>query len=115
MGETDRNSEGHITASDFHGIDADIPFTALDDCTASDDFNGLINSDTDHGYDSELEVSETQFETLETGEMNQDEESVSALADRALPSASRVALRGATQITGDKGVRGLKPPSMKFE
>ena len=72
--ETDRISEGQFTASDLHGIGADIPSTALDDHTASDDLNGLVNSGTDYEYDSELEVSETQFETLETGEMSQDDE-----------------------------------------
>ena len=41
--ETNRNSEGQFTASDLHCIDADIPFTALDDHTASDDLNDLIN------------------------------------------------------------------------
>ena len=69
--ETDRNSEGQLTASDFHGIEADIPVTALDDHTTSDDLKDLVNVGTDHEYDSELEVSETQFETLETGEMSE--------------------------------------------
>ena len=67
--ETDRNSEGQFTASDIHGIDADIPFTALDDHKVSDDLNEVMNFVTDYEYDSELEVSEIQFETLETGEM----------------------------------------------
>ena len=46
--------------------------------------------------------------------MSQDDESVSVLADRALPSASRVALRVAAQITGE-GVRGFVPSLMTFE
>ena len=75
----------------------------------------LFTRFTDYEYDSELEVSETQFETLETGEMSHDDESVSVLADRALPSASRVALRVAAQITGDEKARGFVPPSMNFE
>ena len=53
VGVTDRNAEGQVTASEFHGIGADLPFAALDDCTAPDDLNGLINSGTDYEYDSE--------------------------------------------------------------
>ena len=45
--ETDRSSAGQFTASDLHDTDADIPFTALDDHTASDDLNDPINFGTD--------------------------------------------------------------------
>ena len=72
--ETNRNSEGHSTASDLHCIDADILITALDDHMASDDLKGLVNFGTGYEHHSELEVSETQFETLETGKMSQDDE-----------------------------------------
>ena len=62
-----------------------------------------------------MEVSETQFKTLETGEMSHDDESVSVSVDRVLPSASRVVLRDAAQITEDEGARGIVPLSMNFE
>ena len=44
-----------------------------------------MNLFIDYEYDSELEVSETQFETMETGEMSHEDESVSVLADRVFP------------------------------
>ena len=47
--------------------------------------------------------------------MSQDDESDSVLADPVLPSASRVALRVAAQITRNEGVRGFVPPSMSSE
>ena len=80
--ETDRNSEGQFTASDLHGIDADIHVTALDDHTASGDLNDLIKLGTNYEYDSEVEVSEIQFKTLETGEMSRDDEFDGVLAIR---------------------------------
>ena len=46
-------------------------FTVLDDHTVSDDLNDFVNSGMDYECDSELEVSEIQFETLEIGEMSQ--------------------------------------------
>ena len=100
-----RNFEGSFAASEFHVIGDYSSVTAPDDSFAASDisFNCLINPFTDYEYDSRLEVSETQFETLETGEMSHDDESVSVLADRVLPSVSRVALRVAPQITGDEG------------
>ena len=72
-------SEGLVAASDV--------LFMVDYCsvTASDaSLIGLINPFTDYEYDSELEVSGTQFETLETGEISHEDESVSALADRVL-------------------------------
>ena len=75
--ETDRISEGQFSASDLHGIDADIHITVLDDFTVSDDSTALddhtASDDVNGPYDSELEVSETQIDTLETGEMSNDE------------------------------------------
>ena len=116
--ETDRISEGQVSASDLHGIGADIHITALDDHTASDDRAALddrtASNDLSDPYDSKLEFSETQIDTLETREMSHDDESVSELAGRTLPSASRFALKAATQIIEDEVTRFV-PLSMQFE
>ena len=81
----DRNSEDNFTASGFHVIADYSSVTAPDDsCTVPDiSFNCNINPFTDYEYDSDLEASETQFETLETGEVSHDDGSVSVLADRS--------------------------------
>ena len=81
----------HFTASEFHVIGDYSSVTAPDDPCAAPDIccNNLIHSFTmasDIFYDSDFEVSETQFDTSEIGEMSQDDESVSVSADRALPS-----------------------------
>ena len=104
VGEADRNSEGHVTASEFHVIGNYSSVTASDDpCGLLTSLSlALINPFTDYEYGSELEVSETHFDTSKVGEMSQDDESVRVLADRALPSASRVALRVAAQITEEE-------------
>ena len=81
--EKDRIPEGQFLASDLHGIDADIPFTALVDHTAHDDRTALddhtaldyhmASDDLNDSYDSELEIIETQFDTSEAGEMSNGE------------------------------------------
>ena len=128
--DKDRISEGRFSASDLLDIDANIPVTDLNAHTASDHGTALddytaseyraASDDIELPYDSELEISETQFDesdndeetNVETGEMSENEPRARGCNTdhREEGAKKRVSVRALPFRRA-----GFVPPPMSFE
>ena len=105
-----KNRWTFFSASDLPGIDADNSITDLDAHTASgrgtalDDYTAseyrAASDDIDGPYDSDLEISETQF-----GESDNDEETNVETGEMSEDANHRLGV--ATQITERRGQRSV--------